>query len=74
VVQWMKNKEENENAWKIKVSELKDYNLDISNPSKKEESIDLSPHELIAQIISDEKKTLDLLTDVENLINEEIPK
>ena len=74
VVQWMKNKEENENAWKITVSELKDYNLDITNPNKKEESIDLSPHELIAQIISDEKKTLDLLTDVENLINEEIPK
>ena len=74
VLQWMKNKEENDIAWKIKVSELKDFNLVIANPNKKEPTIDLSPHELIQQIISDEKKTLSLLEDVENLINTEIPK
>ena len=74
VTEWMKNPEANKLAWKIIPSELKDYNLEIDNPSKTEEGIDLSPHELIAQIISDEKKTLDLLTDVENLINQEIPK
>ena len=39
-----------------------------------EETIDLSPHELIQQIISDEKKTLRLLEDVATLINTEIPK
>ncbi len=74
VMEWMKNPEANELAWKIIPSELTDYNLDIDNPNKKDESINLSPHELIAQIISDEKKTLELLTDVENLINQEIPK
>jgi len=74
VMEWMKNPEANELAWKIIPSELKDYNLDINNPNKKDESIDLSPHELIQQIISDEKKTLSLLEDVENLINTEIPK
>lgn len=74
IIQWMKNKKENDNAWKINVSELQDFNLDIDNPNKKEESIDLSPHELIQQIISDEKKTMSLLEDVENLINTEIPK
>ena len=40
----------------------------------KDSKIDMSPHDLIAQIITDEKKTLELLTDVENLINTEIPK
>ena len=74
IIEWMKNPEANELAWKIIPSELTDYNLDIDNPNKKDESIDLSPHELIAQIISDEKKTLELLTDVENLINQEISK
>ena len=74
ITEWMKNKEENEFAWKIIPSELKDCNLDISNPNKKEESIDLSPRELIAQIISDERNTLEILTDIENLINQEIPK
>ena len=39
-----------------------------------EETIDLSPHELIKQIIDDEKKTLSLLEDVEKLIQKEIPK
>jgi len=34
----------------------------------------LSPHELIKQIIDDEKKTLSLLDDVEKLIRKEIPK
>ncbi len=83
VLEWMKTKKENPNAWIVKLDDIitKDdsgeilhIDLDQTNPLDVEESIDLSPHELIAQIISDEKKTLDLLTDVENLINQEIPK
>ena len=74
VLKWMKNRKENPNAWTVKVEDIKEYNLDLHNPLDVEETIDLSPHELIQQIISDEKKTLELLTDVENLINQEIPK
>ena len=70
----MKDKKDNETAWTVKVEDIKEYNLDLKNPSDVEETIDLSPHELIAQIISDEKKTLSLLEDVANLINTEIPK
>lgn len=71
---WFENKVENDYAWLVKVDDIKDYNLDIKNPNDKEETIDLSPHELIGQIISDEKKTLKLLEDVEELIKKEIPK
>jgi type I restriction enzyme M protein len=74
VLEWMKTRKKNPNAWTVKVDDIKEYNLDLHNPLDVEETIDLTPHELIAQIISDEKKTLDLLTDVENLINTEIPK
>ncbi len=74
VLKWCKNKEMNDYGYKVSVDELKDYNLDLKHPNDDEVSVDMSPHELIAQIISDEKKTLDLLTDVENLINQEIPK
>jgi len=74
VLSWMKDKKDNDNAWTVKVEDIKEYNLDLKNPNDIDETIDLSPHELIAQIISDEKKTLELLTDVENLINTEIPK
>ena len=82
VLKWFDKKEENQYAWKVSVDDLKttndkgkiEVNLDIKNPSDVEPTIDLSPHELIQQIISDEKKTLGLLEDVENLINTEIPK
>ena len=82
VLKWFDKKEDNKYAWKVSVEDLRttndkgeiEVNLDIKNPSDVEESIDLSPHELIQQIISDEKKTLGLLEDVENLINTEIPK
>ena len=74
VLEWMKTRKKNPNAWTVKVEDIKEYNLDLHNPLDVEETIDLTPHELIAQIISDEKKTLELLTDVENLINTEIPK
>jgi type I restriction enzyme M protein len=82
VLKWFDKKEDNKYAWKVSVEDLRttndkgeiEVNLDIKNPSDVEPTIDLSPHELIQQIISDEKKTLGLLEDVENLINTEIPK
>lgn len=76
LTEWCKNKKENDNdnAWLVKVEDIKDYNLDIKNPKDKDESVDLSPHELISQIISDERKTLKLLEDVKGLIDKEIPK
>jgi len=74
VLSWTKKKKENKNAWKVKVSEIKDYNLDIKNPNDKEETIDLAPHELIDNILNDEEKTLELLREVKELIKKEIPK
>jgi len=79
---WFDKREKNDCAWMVPVDDVKvtnakgnvEINLDKKNPSIVEDVIDMSPHDLIAQIISDEKKTLDLLTDVENLINSEIPK
>ena len=74
ISEWFKDKKENDLAWKVSVDEIKEYNLDIKNPNDVEPTIDLSPHELIKQIIDDEKKTLSLLVDVEKLIHKEIPK
>ena len=70
----MKSREKNPNAWCVKIEDIIEYDLDLHNPLDIEETIDLSPHDLIKQIITDEKKTLELLTDVENLINQVIPK
>jgi len=74
IISWSKKKKANKNAWKVKVSEIKDYNLDIKNPNDKEETLDLAPHELIDNILKDEEKTLELLREVKELIKKEIPK
>ena len=74
IEKWLKDKKENENAWKVSVDDLKDYNLDLKNPSEVVETIDLSPHELIDSILQDEEKTMKLLQDVQDLIKKEIPK
>ena len=74
IEKWFKNKKENQNAWKVSVDEIKEYNLDVKNPSDKEETIDLAPHELIDNILKDEEKTLRLLQEVKDLIRKEIPK
>lgn len=74
IEKWLKNKKINENAWKVLVKDIIDFNLDIKNPLDKEESIDLAPHELIDNIIADEVKTMKLLQEVKDLIAKEIPK
>ena len=74
IEEWLKNKKENENAWKVSVDDLKDYNLDLKNPSDVDETIDLSPHELIDSILKDEENTLKFLHEIRELIKKEIPK
>ncbi len=74
IEKWFKKKSANENAWKVPVTNIVNFNLDIKNPNEQTEIIDLAPHELINTIISDEAKTMKLLQEVKDLINQEIPK
>ncbi len=74
VVKWWNDREENENAWKVRLEDIRDYNLDIKNPNNVEESLNLSPHELIDTILKDEEKTVQMLKEVKELIQKEIPK
>jgi len=74
IEKWLKKKKENKNAWKIKVENIKNYDLLVKNPNEVEETIDLDPHELIDSILKDEEKTLKLLREVKDLIKKEIPK
>ena len=74
IEKWFKKKTVQDNAWKVSVKDIKDFNLDIKNPNDVEENLDLAPHELIDNIIEDEAKTMKLLQEVKDLINQEIPK
>jgi len=73
-IKWWKNRKENSNTWKIKVNKIKDFNLDVKNPSEKKEFLNMAPHELIDNILKNEEKTLKLLREVKDLIQKEIPK
>jgi type I restriction enzyme M protein len=74
IEKWLKNKSKNENAWKINVKDIRNYNLLEKNPSIKEKEIDLSPHNLINKILKNEKDTITLLNKINNLIKKEIPE
>lgn len=74
VEKWFKNKIENKNAWKVNVSDIKDFNLDYNNPNDIDETIILPPHELIHNYIDIRKKMINIFEDVAKIISKEIPK
>jgi len=76
VIDWYAKKEKNENAWKIKVEDVikNNFILEIDNPNNKEIKPIPPPHELIKQILDDQKKIHSFLEDIEKIIKNEVPK
>jgi len=71
---WFKKKTENENAWRVNVKDIQDFNLDSNNPSDVNESIILPPDELIDSFINIRKDMIKAFEDVKTIIKKEIPK
>ena len=78
---WWNKRKENENAWKVKISELVhiddngkllNVNLDVKNPNKKDEFEYKEPAILITSIVEKEKKVLQLLKEIEFEISKEL--
>ena len=69
VSHWFDNKIENVNAWKVRIEDIINYNLDLKNPHLLNESNDLSSQELILQIINNERKSIEILQEVQKLMN-----
>lgn len=65
-LEWMKNKVENEYAWRVSIRELEsnDYNLDIKNPNKVEEINDYDINELISKIEDNQDKIVNILDEI----------
>ena len=72
IISWMKKKTENQNAWKVSIEDIKDFNLDVHNPNDVDESLVLSPKELIANAIKGEEENLESLHKIEAVIAKEI--
>ncbi|MBM3419209.1 MAG: SAM-dependent DNA methyltransferase, partial [Bacteroidetes bacterium] len=52
IKKWWNKRKESEVAWKVNIKTIKErgYDLDIKNPTKKEEAVELSSSELMEQL------------------------
>ena len=70
---WWNNREENERAWKVQVSEVLKYdgegnllstNLDIKNPSAKEDFEHMPPEKLVDDIMNKETRIIEIIGEI----------
>jgi type I restriction enzyme M protein len=69
IIDWWHKREENNHAWKINVTELKDWDLDIKNPTVEEEEEMKSSKEIIDTLKESFNSNLSMLSELETLLN-----
>lgn len=50
IIDWWNNREENDQAWKVNVKDLKDWDLDIKNPTQENDEITYSTNEILEKL------------------------
>lgn len=65
---WWNNRIENEQAWLVKVEDLKNYNLDLKNPSKIDETESYTIEEIIDKMKEITKDNSDILSKLEGML------
>ena len=65
LIDWWGNRKENEFSWKVKVEDLKKFDLDVKNPHRVEEEKILSTSEVIERFNTSIKVTQKLLSDLQ---------
>jgi type I restriction enzyme M protein len=66
IVEWWKNRVESDLAWKVKVTDIKDWDLDIKNPRNSASETELASSKSILKKISlQEDKIKALITELE---------
>ena len=68
VRKWWNSREENEQAWLVKVEDIKNYNLDIKNLSKIDESESYTIDEIIDKMKTITKDNEEILSKLEGLL------
>ena len=68
LIEWWINRTETDQAWKVKVEDLKDWDLDIKNPTVKKEEEILSTPELVKSLKVSFFKSIGLVNDLESLL------
>ena len=62
---WWKNKKSGDHSWKVKIKDLKNLNLEISNPNNTDDFLSLEPAELLETLIVREEKTITILKNMQ---------
>ena len=72
MLEWWDSRVENDNAWLVKVEDLKNgYDLDVRNPKVSREKEDLKPEELIDLINISLKSTKNIVDRLEKIVADE---
>ena len=66
IIEWWNNRKESDVAWKVKVEDLKEWDLDIKNPNKKEEEITYSTAETLVKFQSSLNKINELFNQIKS--------
>ncbi len=70
---WWHNREENERAWRVPVERIIEngYNLDVKNPSGKEDFQHLPPEQLVEGIVLKEQRILEIMGEIRQVLARE---
>ena len=71
-IAWWGKRKENERAWKVSAKTLLDdnCNLDLKNPHAREDLEHLPPEKLVESIVEKEKRILDIMGEIKQLLAE----
>jgi type I restriction enzyme M protein len=79
LLRWWKNREENGHAWKVKAAEILKYNgegnllsanIDLKNPSAKDDLEHLPPEQLLDSILAKEHRIAEIMAEIKGLLSQ----
>jgi type I restriction enzyme M protein len=80
LIAWWKKREENERAWKVKAADLLKYdgdgnllsvNVDVKNPTAKEDITHLPPEQLAESILQKEQLIAEIIGNIKELLEKQ---
>ncbi|MFA9370995.1 MAG: N-6 DNA methylase [Labilibaculum antarcticum] len=69
LIEWWNNRKENNQAWKVNVKDLKDWNLDVKNPLVEEKEEMKSSDEIITLLSKSFSKSNEIALSIKDAIN-----
>jgi type I restriction enzyme M protein len=67
---WWKNRGENDRAWRVPVEQIavKGYNLDLKNPSAKDDLEHMPPEQLADDILKKEQRITEIMAEIKQTL------